>query len=204
MRRLPTTCRLRGACERLLIRSIRTVTARGSYYETLGVTSRASHHEIKKQFIALSKELHPDLHMNSPCSRESVMTRYGHVRQAYDILIDPLSRREYDQDLHSTRFNGTSTRHAEVYNATSSGKSRPFGSNTPTPPESDFGETSFGHLFLSLLACVSIMGIGATLQWSWFQIDPVETRLKRDAERLYVEPSWITTLKKKNQWTDDK
>jgi curved DNA-binding protein CbpA len=57
-------------------------------YATLGVAESASPDEIKKAFRALARECHPDVAGNDP----HVAERFKQVRQAYDVLSDPVAR----------------------------------------------------------------------------------------------------------------
>lgn len=61
------------------------------HYEVLGVTKNASTDEIKKAFRKLARELHPDMNPD-PAAAE----RFKEVTHAYDVLVDPKSRAEYD------------------------------------------------------------------------------------------------------------
>jgi len=57
-----------------------------SHYDTLGVSTDASQDEIKNAFFELVRE-HPP---------EQDPDAYQRLREAYDVLSDPVSRREYD------------------------------------------------------------------------------------------------------------
>jgi tetratricopeptide (TPR) repeat protein len=62
------------------------MTATDSHYDTLGVSEDASQEEIKNAFFELVRE-HPP---------EQDPDAYQRLREAYDVLSDPVSRREYD------------------------------------------------------------------------------------------------------------
>ena len=61
------------------------------YYKILGVHEDASEEEIKKAYRKLVKQWHPDVN-KSPDAHE----RFIEISEAYEILINPKSRKEYD------------------------------------------------------------------------------------------------------------
>ena len=69
-----------------------------SYYEILQVKKDASSADIKKAYRKLCKILHPDLHNNSKESN----TIFNLLHEAYDTLSDPVKKRKYNPDQHSS------------------------------------------------------------------------------------------------------
>lgn len=65
------------------------------HYETLGIGRDATGPEIRRAFGRLAKELHPDRN-----SSEDATARFLRVKEAYDVLADPDSRRNYDAVLN--------------------------------------------------------------------------------------------------------
>jgi curved DNA-binding protein CbpA len=66
-----------------------------NYYEVLGVNPESSVQDIKKSFRRKAKEFHPDLN-------ESEQTLEDEMRiliTAYEVLINPQKREEYDRNL---------------------------------------------------------------------------------------------------------
>lgn len=63
-----------------------------NYYDILEVDSRASQGEIKKAFRSLAMKYHPDKNRNSENSKQKFMM----IIEAYEVLSDERSRRDYD------------------------------------------------------------------------------------------------------------
>jgi hypothetical protein len=64
-----------------------------NYYEILGVSKTASQDEIKRAYYALSKKYHPDINPKTG-------NLYRNINEAYNILHNPIKRREYDNALN--------------------------------------------------------------------------------------------------------
>jgi DnaJ-class molecular chaperone len=62
-------------------------------YSVLGVSRDASEEDVRKTFRKLAKELHPDLRPNDKAAGE----RFKRVSAAYDLLGDPVKRRQFDR-----------------------------------------------------------------------------------------------------------
>jgi molecular chaperone DnaJ len=63
------------------------------YYKILGVSVQASQEEIKKAFRLLALRWHPDRNSQDSLSAE----RFKEVLEAYETLIDPFKRNQYDR-----------------------------------------------------------------------------------------------------------
>jgi hypothetical protein len=63
------------------------------YYKLLGVSRDATQSEIKKAYIKIAKEKHPDKHNNSEASNEE----FKLYNEAYEVLSDPQKRAQYDR-----------------------------------------------------------------------------------------------------------
>lgn len=65
-----------------------------THYEILGVSKDASESEIKKAYRSLSLKYHPDRNPDP-----SVQEKYKDINDAYDILSDSQTKKQYDQEL---------------------------------------------------------------------------------------------------------
>ena len=74
-----------------------------NYYKVLGVSENATLQEIRRAYLNLSKELHPDrLSSNTnPSLKKLAEERLKLVNEAYDTLKDKASRLAYDESLKS-------------------------------------------------------------------------------------------------------
>jgi len=66
-----------------------------SYYEILGVSVNVDFKDLKKAYFRRAKECHPDRFEGS-LEKEAEFKQLVH---AFDVLSDPLKKREYDQSL---------------------------------------------------------------------------------------------------------
>ncbi len=71
------------------------------HYQLLGISRSASPEEIKRAYHVKLKEYHPDRHQQAEFAwiREQAEAMTRQVREAYDILSVPQSRKRYDQTL---------------------------------------------------------------------------------------------------------
>lgn len=65
----------------------------GDYYQRLRLPINASRREIKAAFRRLARQYHPDLHPNQP----GAIRKFRALREAYEVLTDPVQRQYYDQ-----------------------------------------------------------------------------------------------------------
>lgn len=76
-------------------RAFYTTPLQYDHYRTLGVNRGASPTEIKTQFYALSKKFHPDLNRDD----EGAKKKFQEVSEAWNVLGNDRSRRDYDRGL---------------------------------------------------------------------------------------------------------
>ncbi|SJM54873.1 DnaJ C-terminal domain-containing protein [Gulosibacter sp. 10] len=63
------------------------------FYQTLGVDKDVSEGDLKKTYRKLARKYHPDSNPGDTAAEE----KFKEVSEAYDVLSDPETRKEYDQ-----------------------------------------------------------------------------------------------------------
>jgi hypothetical protein len=66
-----------------------------NYYQVLEIDPGASPEEVKKAYKKLARTYHPDLNPKRP---RSAADRFRRLQEAYDVISDPMSRQQYDQE----------------------------------------------------------------------------------------------------------
>ncbi|EKQ69813.1 DnaJ-class molecular chaperone with C-terminal Zn finger domain [Leptolyngbyaceae cyanobacterium JSC-12] len=79
--------------------------ADNDHYNTLEVSPTATHAEIKQSYRRLAKLFHPD--SNRETANHEHISR---LNAAYEVLGDPQSRKQYDQQRRQRSLNGVSNR----------------------------------------------------------------------------------------------
>ena len=64
-----------------------------NYYDLLGVNKTATPDEIKKAYRKLAIKYHPDKNPGDKSAEE----KFKEISEAYEVLSDEKTRREYDQ-----------------------------------------------------------------------------------------------------------
>lgn len=75
--------------------------ARSDLYRQLGVSHRATEDQIRRAYLKLAKKLHPDVNRRRGSHEEFLA-----VKEAYEVLSNPLLRREYDERTATEPFMG--------------------------------------------------------------------------------------------------
>ena len=65
------------------------------YYVVLGITEDADESTVRSAFRALARRFHPDVGIGSS------PVEFQRVREAYETLVDPERRRQYDRQLRA-------------------------------------------------------------------------------------------------------
>ncbi len=76
------------------------------YYLILGVSEQATNEEIRKAYIKLAREYHPDKQYGNGDWKE-INEEFSEIVEAYEILIDSSKRAEYDEYLSQMRSGQT-------------------------------------------------------------------------------------------------
>lgn len=71
-----------------------------NYYKILGVKNFADFSEIRRAYLKLVKQHHPDLHPDKPDSTAI----FQYLTEAHEVLSDPEKRRHYDNRLKSALY----------------------------------------------------------------------------------------------------
>ncbi|MBX2813038.1 MAG: J domain-containing protein [Myxococcales bacterium] len=94
--------------------------ARLDYFQVLGVTTEASHDELKCKYHQLLRNYHPDSFFISPDQelKEAVKAIAKRVTEAYVTLRNPQKRRQYTEDIQGPyrqqRLRYTEQRESEI------------------------------------------------------------------------------------------
>ena len=111
-------------------------------YKVLGVPRDAPDEEIRSTYRKLAKQLHPDL---NPVNKASAEERFKKVSSAYDIIGDPVKRKQYDRgeiDANGEPRRGFQRAHA--------GGAGPFGGRTGGGRPGQGDDFGFGDIFSDL------------------------------------------------------
>jgi DnaJ-class molecular chaperone len=73
-----------------------------SHYEILQVTRAATKDAIRRSYLAQAKKLHPDINPSA-----SAKAQFQKIQEAYAVLSNDLSKKDYDNSLHAS---GSSSR----------------------------------------------------------------------------------------------
>jgi DnaJ-class molecular chaperone len=119
-------------------------------YKVLGVPRDAPDEEIRRVYRKLAKQLHPDLNPSNPAASEE---RFKKVSSAYDIVGDPVKRKQYDRG--EIDANGEPRR---GYQRAQAGGAGPFGGRAGGARHGE--EFGFGDIFSDLFGGARAGGWG--------------------------------------------
>lgn len=75
-----------------------------NYYTILGVPSSATTKQIRERFLQLAREQHPDRFAAE--EKGEAEAQFQQVTQAYNMLVNPDRRRQYDQEMAQRKPGG--------------------------------------------------------------------------------------------------
>ena len=116
------------------------------FYTLLGVDANATPKEIKSAYRKQALKLHPDVNKSADAA-----VRFNEVKQAYNVLIDETSRREYDRASSARRASsGADWAREWAQSASRRAASSSSYSSAPPPKEEEF--YGFAQFFADLEA----------------------------------------------------
>jgi curved DNA-binding protein CbpA len=77
-----------------------------NYYDVLNLKRNANQREIERAYIKLSLQCHPN---QKDGNKEMDETKFAHVCEAYQALIDPEKRKKYDEFISNSKDSKVST-----------------------------------------------------------------------------------------------
>ena len=89
------------------------------YYKILEISISATKDDVKKAFRSLAKKYHPDRNVNDT----NALKKFQDVNEAYEVLSNEDSRREYDKKLSGFK-QGNSKETNSKNNSASNGKKK--------------------------------------------------------------------------------
>lgn len=69
-------------------------------YQVLDIPVNASLSEIKKAYRKLALVFHPDKHPDP----QIAIPKFNEIKEAYQVLVNPSSRRNYDREFHFQKY----------------------------------------------------------------------------------------------------
>jgi curved DNA-binding protein CbpA len=87
------------------------------YYAALQVWPTASEEIIKKAYFSLAKLYHPDISSQDGVGQKDSDVDFKMINEAYQVLIDPVKRREYDEKFKRLGRKGHGKREADKRSA---------------------------------------------------------------------------------------
>lgn len=73
-----------------------------NYYEILGIARSAGSGDVRKAYLQLARERHPD-RFSDPAEKQRAQTAFQEITAAFNTLFNERERREYDRALEQPR-----------------------------------------------------------------------------------------------------
>ncbi len=90
-----------------------------NYYKVLGIKDHASVTEVKKAYRTMAFRYHPD-HNKSGQSGEE---RFREIKEAYEVLTNPVRKRQFDAELSSFHFSAPAYGRGKIYSENTANES---------------------------------------------------------------------------------
>lgn len=116
-----------------------------NYYEILQIKNFATDREIKKAFRQLAIKYHPDKNKG----RKDCEERFKEIASAYEILSDPIKKRDFDFRFSQENLNNVKQ---ETYRPTAKTESK-----RPTEPKNNYKEKEEKSFKVPLFWIVAII-----------------------------------------------
>ena len=72
-------------------------------YNLLELEEKANAQEIKVAYKFFAKSFHPDKFPDNPINKAKATDKFEKVKEAYEILINSVTRKQYDDELEKLR-----------------------------------------------------------------------------------------------------
>ena len=137
-----------------------------SHYDRLGVSSQVTPDHLRQAFRRRSKALHPD---TTTLPANQAAQDFQRLKEAYELLADPVRRRAYDQQLQQRQLQNRAQRSAPRAPAPVPDQWQGIGERRPLS-----GGEWFALLLLGLALLLSlVIGLGvAGVQGRAWQVSP--------------------------------
>ncbi|MFN8395916.1 MAG: DnaJ domain-containing protein [Bacteroidia bacterium] len=128
-----------------------------NYYQILGLDRNASQDEIRKAYRYYASKFHPDLHNGD----KFFEGQFLNVKEAYDLLSDPIKRRKYDSEFFDLRESTFQESEAPVSQSEQKGKTeRPENTASHSSSSSNFPKAPVANEKVSQRQKNFLIGVG--------------------------------------------
>jgi curved DNA-binding protein CbpA len=116
-----------------------------SHYEALGVERTADAASVRRAYLRLAREHHPDRHADDPGRQRQAEDRMRRINAAWSVLGDPARRAHYDLTLADpTSSSSSRARTGPMWEGGPTPGWRPFDESDDDPSPDDLDDTPTG------------------------------------------------------------
>jgi len=98
-----------------------------NHYEILGVKTNATPEEIKKAYVSLVKQYHPDRAGENEEKKDEYNEKLLEIMNSYEVLSNPESKAAYDEEINVARSEGVVSESESTRGKKMSGMARKTG-----------------------------------------------------------------------------